>query len=103
MLGVNGHAWTHPVPASLSMAQQAPQQPAQHSSAKTVTGKVTAVAKTGLAFSMETGNGPAKHSMQFTVDKNTQVQGRVTTGTVAKVKYHVNDTGSNVAETVAAQ
>jgi hypothetical protein len=41
--------------------------------------------------------------MQFVLDQNTQVQGRVSTGTAATVQYQKKDDGTLVALMIAPQ
>lgn len=100
MLGMTALSPAQPLPVSRTAVPQAQQQ---NHATKTITGKVLTVASSGLAFSVETGDGPARQTMQFVVDKNTQVHGKVTTGTVAKVEYRSGTGGENVAVSVTAQ
>ncbi|SRR6266700_5375821 len=74
----------------------------QSEQAKSVTGKVTTVETGGKAFSMEVNQGNSKRTMQFVVDKNTQVQGHVGTGSMATVEYQQNG-GQFVAVNVTEQ
>jgi len=74
----------------------------QSEQAKSVTGKVTSVETGGKAFSMEINQGNSKRTMQFVVDKNTQVQGHVGTGTTATVEYQQSG-GQFVAVNVSEQ
>lgn len=76
------------------------QQQQQAKQTKSVSGKVTSVAPGGRAFTMDVKAGNQDRTMQFVVDKRTQVQGHVTTGTQADVVY-VSDQGQNVALNVA--
>jgi hypothetical protein len=48
-------------------------------------------------------DGTNKRTMNFVVDKNTQVQGRVTEGTIVAVDYQPSDDGQNVCLRVTAQ
>jgi hypothetical protein len=70
---------------------------------KQVTGKVTSIGDAGKSFSMEVNDGASKKTMNFAVDKNTQVSGKVTAGTMVVVEYQPADNGQNVAVSVTAQ
>ena len=52
---------------------------------------------------MEVNGGDSKGTMQFVVDKNTQVEGRVTVGTDAVVQYQPTEDGKNLALSGAPQ
>jgi hypothetical protein len=95
MLGISAPAY--PVSAQSQANQQQ-----QSSNAKTVSGKVTAIGSDHKSFSMDVSdsNGQA-HAMQFVLDENTQVQGRVGTGTTAIVQYHPTQDGKNLALNIA--
>lgn len=85
---------------SLSLQSQSGQQSEQ---AKSVSGKVTAIGDSGHSFSMEVNEGGSKHTMEFVVDKNTQIQGRVTVGATATVEYQPSEGGQNVALSITVQ
>jgi hypothetical protein len=70
---------------------------------KSVTGKVTTIADQGKSFAVEVDNGGSKQTMQFVVDKNTQVAGEVRAGTVVTVDYQPMDGGQNLCVRVAPQ
>jgi hypothetical protein len=89
------------VPATVHAAPQ--NQSQQQAQAKTVDGKVTSIGSDRKSFAMEVADNSGKRTMQFHVDANTQVQGRVGAGTDAKVQYQPTDNGSNLALTVIAQ
>ena len=82
--------------------QQEP-QPKQRSNeqAKQATGKVTDIASDKKSFTMEVSDGGSKKTMQFQLDGNTQVQGRVGVGTEATVEYQTTSDGKYVALTIA--
>jgi hypothetical protein len=93
MLGVS--AQTYPI-----SAQSQPNQ--QFTNAKTVSGKVTAIGSDHKSFLMDVGDSSGQsRTMQFVLDNNTQVQGRVGTGTTAIVEYHHTSDGKNLALNVA--
>jgi hypothetical protein len=58
---------------------------------------------TGTSFSLEVSDGTGKHTMDFVLDKNTRVQGRVKVGTTVTVEYTPSDNGQNVAMSITAQ
>ena len=75
---------------------------AQSADSKTVAGKVTSIGGDRKSFTMEVDNGGSKQNMQFLIDANTQVTGRVTTGSVANVQYQPKD-GQNLALVISPQ
>ena len=70
---------------------------------KSVTGKVASIGDQGKSFALEVNDGSSKRTMNFVVDKNTQVQGRVTEGTIVAVEYQPSDNGQNLCVRVTAQ
>jgi hypothetical protein len=88
---------------TISAAAQTPSQGQTHAAPKTVTGKVTTIGDQGKSFAVEVDNGGAKQTMQFVVDKNTQVAGQVKAGTVVTVDYQPMDGGQNLCVRVAPQ
>ena len=82
--------------------QQEP-QPKQRSNeqAKQAAGKVTDIASDKKSFTLEVNEGSNKKQMQFQLDGNTQVQGRVGVGTEAAVEYQVTPDGKYLALTIA--
>jgi hypothetical protein len=47
--------------------------------------------------------GESKSTMEFVVDRNTQVNGQVKEGTAVTVEYQAMESGQNLAVTVTAQ
>jgi hypothetical protein len=88
-----------------SYGQQAQGQQEQQSqqAAKSVTGKVTAIGNQGHSFAVEVDASGSKQTMQFVVDKNTQVVGQVKAGTMVAVDYQPMDGGQNLCVKVTAQ
>jgi hypothetical protein len=84
-----------------SQSQQPGTAPDQQAT-KSVSGRVTAIGDQGKSFAVEVENGGSKATMQFVVDKNTQVQGVVKTGTLVTVQYQPSG-GQNLCVSVAAQ
>jgi hypothetical protein len=72
----------------------------QSADAQTVSGKVSSIGSDHKSFLLEVSSG---NTMQFVLDNNTQVQGRVSTGTNATVSYQKKDDGTLLALMVAPQ
>ena len=89
-------AATRATPAQSQSGQESEQ-------AKSVAGKVTAIGTDQRSFSMEVDEGGSKRTMQFVVDGNTQVQGRVGAGTTATVQYQPSQDGKNLALSITPQ
>ena len=83
-----------------AVAQSQSQDNQQSSNAKTVSGKVASIGSDHKSFSLEVTGG---NTMQFVLDQNTQVQGRVSTGTTATVQYQKKDDGTLLALMIAPQ
>ena len=79
-------------------AQSQSDQPSAQ--AQTVSGKVSAIGSDHKSFSLEVTSG---NTMQFVLDQNTQVQGRVSTGTNATVQYQKKNDGTLLALMIAPQ
>lgn len=92
-----------------AFSQQAPNPPSQNSrapqqSTKQVTGTIAAIGNGGHSFTLEITDGTnGKRTMDFVMGKDTQVQGKVHTGTPVTVEYQAMATGENVAVTITAQ
>jgi hypothetical protein len=94
LLSVPAHGG--PAPPGSQTKQQA-EQPKQ------VAGKVTDIGSDKKSFSLEVNDKGSKHVMQFLVDGNTQVQGRVSVGTDAIVQYQPTSDGKLLALSVGPQ
>jgi hypothetical protein len=81
-------------------AQSQSQNNQQSQDAMTVSGKVSAIGSDHKSFSLEISQG---NTMQFVLDQNTQVEGRVSTGTTATVQYHKKDDGTLLALMIAPE
>jgi len=88
----------HATPSSAQSQDQQQQQPAT----KSISGKVTAIGNGGHSFSLEVSGGE-KTTMEFQVDKNTQVNGQVREGTAVMVEYQPVEGGKNLAVSITAQ
>jgi hypothetical protein len=89
-------------PRSASGQTQTEKQTRQET--KSVTGKVMSIGSEGHSFTLEVSGKTADHpTMDFVVDKNTQVQGEVKQGTPVTVEYLVMESGQNLAVNVTAQ
>jgi hypothetical protein len=75
----------------------------QSEQTKSVSGKVTSIGDGGHSFSVEVDESGNKRTLDFVVDKDTQIKGRVTTGTTVTVEYEAADGGQNIARTITAQ
>ena len=69
---------------------------------KSVAGKVTSIGNGGTSFALEV-EGSSKQTMQFVVNKSTQVQGQVKVGTLVAVDYQPAEGGQNLAVTIAVR
>jgi hypothetical protein len=77
-------------------------------STKSVAGKVAAIGSGGTSFTLEvTGGGSDKgasgNTLDFVVDKNTQVKGQVKQGTAVTVEYQAMANGQLLAVSIMAQ
>jgi hypothetical protein len=72
---------------------------------KSVSGKVTSIGNSGASFAVEVqGNeGSSKDTMEFLVNKNTQVQGQVKVGTLVAVEYQPTEKGENLAVSISVR
>jgi hypothetical protein len=91
------------VPAiSHTSAQNQPGKQGQQA-AKSVSGKVTSIGEDRRSFVVEVDNGGTKQNMQFVLDKNSQVEGRVTTGSMVLVEYQPLNGDQNLCLKVSAR
>ena len=86
-----------PQPGKPSQPSQ-PGQQRQQRATQSISGKVTDIG--GRSFTLETDTGG---SMQFVVDKNTQVLGQVKVGMLVAVDYQATDDGQLLCVRVAPQ
>jgi len=90
--------------SGVALNARAPQQqpePKQHTQqTKSAQGKVTDIASDKKSFTIEVNDGSSKHTMQFVLDANTQVQGRVSVGTDATVEFEPTPDGKNLAVSI---
>ena len=84
-----------------SSAKQSDSGKQSQQETKSVTGKVTSIGNSGTSFSLEV-DGTNK-TMQFVVNKSTQVQGQVKVGTLVAVDYQPADGGQNLAVSISAK
>jgi hypothetical protein len=66
---------------------------------KSISGKVTNIGSGGRSFTIDASGS----TMEFLVDKNTQVNAQIKEGTAVTVEYMATDSGKNVAVSVTAQ
>jgi hypothetical protein len=89
------------LPALAHTSSAPPQQGQQAAQATAVSGKVVSIANDKRSISLEvTDNGNA-NTMQFVLDENTQVTGRVHVGSDATVQYQTGQDGKLVALNIA--
>jgi hypothetical protein len=68
---------------------------------KSISGKITNIGNGGHSFTLEVA-GANNKTIDFVVDKNTQVNGQVKQGTAVTVEYQAMENGQNLAVTVTA-
>ena len=89
-----------------SQSKQDPQSDKQqsHEATKSISGKVASIGSGGTSFTLEvTGGGSEQNTMNFIVDKNTQVKGQVRQGTPVTVEYQAMNDGKLLAVSTMAQ
>jgi len=101
-LGISCAANADPSKAQAQSEKQT-QQPT-----KSVAGKVAAIGNGGTSFTLEvSGSGSdkdtGKNTLDFVVDKNTQVKGQVKQGTAVTVEYQAMANGQLLAVSIMAQ
>ena len=87
--GVSASA--HPISAPSHWVQQ------NNTQATEVSGKVISIAPDKKSISLEVTDNNKTSTMQFAIEDNTRVTGRVTVGTMATVQYQNADNGKLVA------
>jgi len=104
ILGISSRA----NPANPKSGQTQSEKQTQQST-KSVAGKVAAIGSGGTSFTLEvTGGGSdkgasGKNTLDFVVDKNTQVKGQVKEGTAVTVEYQAMANGQLLAVSIMAQ
>jgi Cu/Ag efflux protein CusF len=88
LFGVSASA--HHISAASHWAQQSTQ-------ANEVSGKVVSIAPDKKSISLEVTDNNKTSTMQFAIDDNTRVTGRVTIGTMADIQYQNSDDGKLLA------
>jgi hypothetical protein len=96
LLVVGLHARTEPMHLQSTTGQQS------EPTTKSVAGKVTSIGNSGTSFAVEV-EGSSKQTMQFVVNKNTQMQGHVKVGTLVAVDYQPAENGQNLAVNITAR
>jgi ribosomal protein S1 len=89
-------ARAQPLPSAPQSAQQSQQD------TKSVAGTIASIGDKGQSFVLEVNQGGNKQSVQFVLDKDSQVKGQVKVGTPVTVEY-VAMADQNVAISVTAQ
>lgn len=80
---------------------QEPADKQEQKAAKTISGKVASIGNGGHSFSLQV-DGDNKNTLNFVVDKNTQVSGQVREGTAVTVQYQAMENGQNLAVSITA-
>jgi len=96
LLFVGLHARAEPIHLQSAAGQQS------EPTTKSVAGKVTSIGNSGTSFAVEV-EGTSKQTMQFVVNKNTQVQGQVKVGTLVAVDYQPAESGQNLAVNITVR
>jgi hypothetical protein len=96
LLVIGLHARAQPIQTQSDSGKQS--EPAT----KSVAGKVTSIGDSGTSFALEV-DGNNKQTMQFVVNKNTQLRGQVKVGTLVAVEYQPAEGGQNLAVTITAR
>jgi len=89
----------HPVRAQSQPGQSDKQE---QKATKSVSGRVLKIGDSGHSFSLEVA-GESKSTMQFVVDRNTQVNGQVKEGTAVTVEYQAMEGRQNLAVSITAR
>ena len=88
-------ASAHHISAAWHGTQQANAQ------ANEVSGKVTSIAPDKKSISLEVTDQDKTNTMQFAIDDNTKVTGRVSVGGMASIQYESSDNGKLVARNIS--
>jgi hypothetical protein len=72
------------------------------SATKSVSGKVTSIGNSGTSFEVQV-EGSSNQTMEFVVNNKTQVQGKVSVGTLVAVDYQPIEGGQNLAVNIAVR
>jgi hypothetical protein len=105
ILGISTQAHS----GGLAKWSQAQSEKQTQQSTKSVAGKVAAIGSGGTSFTLEvTGGGSdkdssGKNTLDFVVNKNTQVKGQVKQGTAVTVEYQAMENGQLLAVSIMAQ
>ena len=71
---------------------------------KTITGTIAAIGTGGRSFTLQVAGGKSdSQTMNFVLDENTQVQGKVKVGTPVSVEYQAMAEGQNLAISITVQ
>jgi hypothetical protein len=89
-------ARTQPIPIAPQSGEQSQE------ATKSVAGTVVSIGDKGHSFALEVNEGGEKHTLQFVVDQETQVNGQVKVGSPVKVEY-VAKAEQNLAKSITPQ
>jgi|HubBroStandDraft_4_1064222.scaffolds.fasta_scaffold51769_2 hypothetical protein len=91
--GVSASA--HPISASSHWIQQ------NNAQDNEVSGKVVSIAPDKKSISLEVTDRNSPSTMQFAIDENTRVTGRVSVGNMATIQYQSTNDGKLVARNIS--
>ena len=74
----------------------------QQQALKSVAGKVATIENGGKTFKLAV-SGENEKTMDFVLDKNTKIEGKVHEGTAVTVEYQAMENGQNLAVSVTAE
>ena len=94
-ISVGVSASAHPISTPSHWVQQ------NNAQATEVSGKVISIAPDKKSISLEVTDNNKTNTMQFAIEDNTRVTGRVTVGTMASVQYESSDGGKLVARNIS--
>jgi len=85
-------AWTSPLPAQAASMNAAPD-------AQSVAGKISSIGDAAFTLDVAKSQNSGTNTLQFLVDGNTKVEGKLSVGAQATVEYR-NDSGKYIATRV---
>jgi len=94
-------AWARPATTVVpAQSQQSPSQPPAAAATATVSGKIAAATDSSVSLEVQTGSDP--QTVQFVVNSDTKVDGKLAVGSMATVEYRT-DGGANIATHITVQ
>jgi len=99
VLGISLACMTILVLPARSLPTQADSGKQSEQAKKSVSGKVLSIGSSGTSFTLGV-DGDNKQTMEFVVNKTTELKGPVKTGTLVAVEYQPSSSGPNLALTI---